>query len=290
MWWHDEKPITVRRRHANRRRPTREPILLVNARLAEKRQEWRHRISTIVLVTVTVLALAWGAMVGTQHLVRVLFTENDQFVITELDCASDPGGRLKTSHITEYAGLKKGMNLFGVDLDAVRENLESVPLVSSVEVRRQLPDTLVVRVTERMALARLGSRRSKLPLAVDREGYVLGPSSVSPSLPAITGFGKSVLRPGNHIRASEIRDAIQVLDICDSTRLSQYIAISSIDVAHPEFMDLRLSNAERVLLARKELDWRLRQVAAILQTSQQVGRSVAMIDATGEDIFPVKYR
>jgi cell division septal protein FtsQ len=290
VWWHDDKPITVRRRHANRRRPTREPILMVNARVAEKRQEWRHRISTIVLVTVTVLALAWGAMVGTQHLVRVLFTENDQFVITKLDCASDPGGRLKSTHITEYASLKKGMNLFGVDLDEVREDLESVPLVSSVEVRRQLPDTLVVRVTERMALARLGSRRSKLPLAVDREGYVLGPSSVSPSLPAITGFGKGAMRPGNHIRASEIRDAIQVLDICDSTRLNQYIAISTIDVGHPEFMDLRLSNAERVLLAREDLDWRLRQVAAILQTSQQGGRSVAMIDATGEDIFPVKYR
>jgi cell division septal protein FtsQ len=163
-------------------------------------------------------------------------------------------------------------------------------LVRSVKVRRQLPDTLVIDVIERTALARLDDSGRGLPLAVDAEGYVLGPSSYSPSLAVIRGVRQDGLRPGTHLRADAVRDALEVLDICDTTRISQFINIHLIDVGRADYLDVRLTTGERVLLKRENLDWRLRQVAAILQTSDEPGKRIAIIDGTGDDIFPVEYR
>ncbi len=291
MWWNEEKPITVRRRRKNpKRRRKKEPILLVKARKAEQHKEWRHRMGSIVMVTIIFMGIIWLSMIGVQALGKMLFTENDQFQIQKLVLETDPNGKLRESHIREYAGLSEGQNLFAVNIDKVRKALESVPLVDTVEVRRDLPSTLIVRVSERTAIARIGRRASSFPLAVDSEGYILGPSSYSPDLPLIIGLHERGLKPGVQLTKSEARDALEVLDRCDTTRLSQLLKISAIEVGRAEYLDVRLVSGERILLAREKLDWRLRQVAAILQTSDANERRIAVIDGTGENIFPVEYR
>ncbi len=291
MWWNEEKPITVRRRRKNpKRRRKKEPILLVKARKAEQHKEWRHRMGSIVMVTVILVGVIWLSMMGVQALGKILFTENKQFQIEKLVFETDANGKLKESHIREYAGLSEGINLFAVDIDKIRMALESVPLVNTVEVRRDLPGTLIVRVTERTPLARLGRRASSFPLAVDAEGYVLGPSSYSTSLPVINGLQERGLKPGSQLTKPEVRDALDVLDTCDTTRLGQLLKVQVIEVGRPEYLDMRLVGGERILLGREKLDWRLRQVAAILQTSGEDGRRIAVIDGTGENIFPVQYQ
>jgi cell division septal protein FtsQ len=224
---------------------------------------------------------------GVRYTGRQLFTRNNEYAIRHLDLNSD--GRLKTWHIREYAGLEEGMNLFSVDIRKIRRDLESVPLVRSVTVQRRLPDTLAVRITERVALARLGARRSGLPLAVDREGYVLGPSARSPALPAITGLPLRGLRPGSYLDDPVIRDALKVLDVCDTTRLNDYIKIERVDVHDPDFLELQLETGPRVQLARNRFDWRLRKVAGILRANRQMGRMPSLINATGDNNFPVQY-
>lgn len=49
-----------------------------------------------------------------------------------------------------------GAGFLGVDVDAVRDGLESLPWVQSATVRRAWPDKLIVRVTEQQVLARWG--------------------------------------------------------------------------------------------------------------------------------------
>ncbi|MDH5509935.1 MAG: FtsQ-type POTRA domain-containing protein [Nitrospinota bacterium] len=51
--------------------------------------------------------------------------------------------------VTDLLSLRSGTSIFNVDLEEAGRRLEGHPLVESVEIRRQFPSTLYVKVTER---------------------------------------------------------------------------------------------------------------------------------------------
>jgi len=286
--WFKEPDIYVRRPPQNKRRPSRDQLLMVNARMGEQRRARIHKIGGITLGLIALVGTLWAVMVGVKQLTRLLFTENPQFTLRQLELRSD--GKLKDRHIREYGHLAEGANLFALDIRQIRADLESVPVVDRVEVRRQLPDKLVVEVKERIAIARLGSDDHRHYLAIDREGHVLGPSSRSPDLPAITGLRDRGLRPGSYLDQELVRDALLVLDLCDTTRVGETVRIASIDVRHPEYLDIRMKGGERVWFGRQRLEWRLGQLAQVLQEASQMSRAIETADLTVDRNFPVQFR
>jgi len=277
MWWYDETTLKGDGSRHKRRR-SRGPVLYART----GGHDGHGHMAGIVLVSVTVLALCGAVFTGVLFAGRKLFVQNPRFTITVLDLRSD-GTRLSPNHIREYSGLETGQNLFAADLGEIRRKLELVPLVGRVSIRRQFPDTLVVEVSERSALACLKSDRSASLLAVDREGYVLGPVHSSPELPVVEGFAEKGLRPGSQVRAPEIRDAISLLDIVDSTpSIAQHLNIMAVNVRDKERLDVRLASGKRLLLAPGKLEWRLQRAADSLLADMQRGGGHMLFDITGD--------
>ncbi|WP_293001114.1 FtsQ-type POTRA domain-containing protein [Nevskia sp.] len=67
--------------------------------------------------------------------------------------------RLQAVEIVRATDAGIGLHLFDADLDAMRERIEALAWVSHARVSRQWPDTLNVRVTERVPYARWGEAR-----------------------------------------------------------------------------------------------------------------------------------
>ncbi len=288
MWFEDDQSDSRRRKYNRRVNAGRQPILLVNARLGEHRRDRMSRAGAITMMVIAVAGAIWVFMLGARYLGEKLFSQNEQFVIRNLDLSSD--GKLKPAHIREYGQIEEGMNLFDVDIQKVRKDLESVSVVSRVEVHRKLPDTLVVRIVERIPIARLSQDDGSYHLAVDKEGYVMGPTSLSPGLPSILGVKDRGLRPGSRLTDANADDALAMIEICDSAQLSRLVKIKSVDVGNPEDLDVRLMQGERVLLSRIDVEAKLQRLASIIKTSAEKGQKIAAVDLTMDKNFPVQYR
>jgi cell division protein FtsQ len=291
MFGFGDKDIYVRRPEPNRRRRiSSQPILMVNARLAEQRRERLHRVGAVLTTLIALAGLGWLIVSGGQWLGRRLFTENPRYTVKHLLFELSAGTQLPADRLREYSKLREGVNLFAVDLRAVVSDLMKVPLVSQVRVTRRLPDTLIVRVAERVALARLGQDDQRYHLAVDREGRVLGPSARSPNLPALIGLRDRALRPGDEIQDPGVLTALQILDRCDTTRVGQVVKIKSIDLRHPDHLVLRLSQGELIDFGPEQWDVRLGRLARAVQEAADVGKVIDYADFTVDKNMAVRFR
>ena len=109
-----------------------------------------------------------------------------------------------------------GRNLVRLDLDRLRRNLELIPWVKTVVVRRVLPDKLVIDIEEREPVA--FARLAQGTLLIDEEGTLLenNPEKLSRAdFPVIlgmeSGYGPEVLRR-NRERISLYLRLIRSLD------------------------------------------------------------------------------
>ncbi|HAL91752.1 MAG TPA: hypothetical protein DCM68_01850, partial [Verrucomicrobia bacterium] len=155
------------KRRTNRRR---ESVLKVAARTVERRRTIRRRMGAALTLLVGIPSLGVGLYWGGGAAWRAMFAENDFFQIRKIEVTTD--GSLGAEHIREYAKVREGLNLFAVRPKEIRDMLLSVPVIENAQVGRRLPDTMVIEVAERVAVARLGRPGSGSPLAVDATGHV----------------------------------------------------------------------------------------------------------------------
>lgn len=263
----------------NRRRsPSRDHLLLVTARVNGAQQERMRKAGALAVVLAALAGAVWAGAMGSTALAAWLFQKNQRFDIKQLDLHSS--GRLSPAHLRHYAGLSEGQNLFAVDIAALRAKLAGVPLISQVEVQRRLPDTLVVRVQERVALAQIP--QTGMPaLPVDREGHVMSPPAPS-HLPRIAGVSERGLAPGGVLRQAAAREALTLLDIHDNARLADAVPIATVDVSDPTQFVLTLRNGGRVMMGRDHMERRLNRLLEMLRYGEERDEDLVTADLTGD--------
>jgi cell division septal protein FtsQ len=261
-----------------RRNRPRESVLKAAARSVDRRRVVRRRIGLALTVLVGIPALAAGLAWGGHEAWRAMFSENEFFRIRQIEVTTD--GTLGAELIQEYARVEPGLNLFAVRPEEIRKTLLSVPVIANAQVGRRLPDTLIIEVAERVAVARLGRPGSGSPLAVDVAAHVLGPSSVRASLPVILGVRDNGLRPGDVVKDPMLKDALKILEICNQAAMRQELVVATIDLGNEEQLDLGLMSGEQVLLSRERLEEKLRQLPVMRAMARKKGLDLAVYDMT----------
>lgn len=260
----------------------RESVPRSAARVVERRQARRRAWKQLGLLLGTLLLLAgvaWGGWAAW----LAMFSENVFFEIQQIEVTTD--GDLGRGHILEYAKVGVGQNLFAVNPQHIRALLMSVPVVANAQVGRRLPDTLVIELTERVAVARLGRAGSGSPLAVDSQGHVLGPSSVRARLPVVVGIRDMGLRPGDQVKDPMLAEALTVLEVCNQAGVRPELTVATIDVSNEEQLDVGLATGEQVLLSRTGVEKKLRQLCAMREVARRRGLALGVYDMTVERNF-----
>ncbi len=230
---------------------------------------------------------------------RVLFA-NPQFAIARITIETD--GALTPQQVQRFAGVRVGQNIFSVDLREAQRNLELIPQVQRVEIRRELPQRLVIRVSERIAVARLQSSSRQLSDAVfyvDRAGVVMKPIRLDDgtvlqplaarTLPLLTGAALADVRVGRAVESDQMRRALVLLDALEQSGAGAAMEVEQIDLS--KLHHLTLTTKQRMTVRFDVQDFRpqLRRLNAILAWAQQHQRAVASVDLTVNRGVPVSF-
>lgn len=145
------------------------------------------------------------------------------------------------------AGHRRGF--FVINLDRVREELEAMPWVETVRLRRRWPDTIEVAITEPVPVARWGEDH-----LLDRQGGVFGPVDLADwdFLPALEGAA------GRQLELMQ-----RYLEV--SARLADIgLAVSGVRESARRAWTIRLENGGEILMGRDSDLSRLEQLVPLM--------------------------
>lgn len=200
----------------------------------------RARVATMAaslsIGTVFVVYVAWRC--GSAALDHFVY-KNSAFSIQRIELSTD--GVISHEQIRAWAGIKKNDNLFALDLNRVKRDLELVAFVESASVERILPNAIRLSVVEREPVARVQDH------LIDRNGFVMMPleshqrAIPGPSIdhyPAIIGHNRNEVPLGRETESLQVRAALQFLQEFENSAMAAHVDIAKIDVSHPDVLQV----------------------------------------------------
>jgi len=185
-------------------------------------------LAAAVLVTVFVSLLLY----------RSFFTANPRFAVRNIEVNGHGYWRENSRMLAKRVALETGGNIFRVDLGDLRKRLEHIPGIAAATAGRKLPDTVVLKIEERIPRALLGNPRS--PYVVDEHGVVvLRRESIANKLrlPVISGIPLREFRPG--VADKRLMPALELL--MTTLRGFPDIRILQISIVSPRRLEFRMT-------------------------------------------------
>lgn len=198
-------------------------------RLWRAKREKRSSLRRFV-IAIQIGAAICAALVGA-FLLTERFAIPNRFRIASIEVKGNKF--LSEGEVREMLGPAIGGNLISADLEALRSNLAASPWVGGAVVRRKLPDTLLVDVTERFPIALAETDQLYV---MDSSGELidlLGPRTAGFDLPIIRGLGGVSVE----VRRDRARRANALLE--DLGELSAEVSEISVDRAGDLMVVLR---------------------------------------------------
>lgn len=195
------------------------------------------------------LVIGWGIWLAVGWIHSFLFTQNDRFVLQRIEAHSD--GVLSEQLLQEWTGLEPGINIYELDLNALRTRLESHAIIRRALVRRSLPSGIEVAVNERVPIARMGQVEGRMNWLLDKDGVLIQKSFQSKHLPFLVGVRQNVTL-GESVADSPAVHALSCIEEWRGlpSKMRELLQLHVISVGHPDYLDLRTRDGFQILLPR----------------------------------------
>ena len=176
--------------------------------------------------------------------------------------------------ILSASGARKGADLFKFDIYAAKLAIEKIPQIYSANLRRKLPDTIIIQIAERKARAIINIGGDKIPpICVDSEGVILPfeASGGQDDMTVINGINISRLKLGTICGDNNLKIALTILRLHDISILKEKVNVEkiSIDKSGDIHIDEREKNPRRRLykvhLGKDGFEQKLANLAEILK-------------------------
>ena len=268
------------------------------------------RANRVRLVVISLLVLA-GPFFGLYLLWRcgeaalnVFVYENADFAIQQIDVQTD--GVIAPEQLRRWTGVKPGANLIGLDLAAVKRNLELVSVIDSVSVERVLPRTLKIRVTERDPVAQVNVPRADgangIAISVfqlDADGMVMQPldprlsvvplAQMNSQLPVIAGVNAFQLQPGRRVELPQVQAALRLVTAFAKSPMAGLVDLRRVDVSAPGVLVATTGQGGEITFGLDNLEQQLRRWRLVYDLGLRQQKSIASVDLAVANNVPVRW-
>ncbi len=292
------------RRLANRKL-RRDNVLDVKLRSSATRRA-RLRLACTALAgalgTWFVLFLIWRA--GNWAL-RALIYENDAYAVEHVEVQTD--GILPVAWLSQWSGVKTGENLLALNLYRVQRDLELMPLVRRASVQRVPPNTLRVRIEERVPVAEVklpqfrtdSGAPSWASYYLDETGAViqwleawnavLAGSLTNAPLPQLLGVSGAELRPGRTLTSVPALAALRLIAAFNDSPLCGLVELESVDVSGGSLLEVRTEEGARVTFGLERPQDQLHRWRLVHDYAQRQGKAIQSLDLSVTNNAPVVF-
>lgn len=192
-----------RRKNASRPKNTKRQISESDG--GKRRQQRRKTIRTVLRVFATLAitgATIWAGLATYTHT-----TTSPYFAVSTVELSG--ASRLRKKEIFVTAGFVEGINIFRFDEERAKRSLEDHPWIETATVKRKLPRTLKIEISERKSVAVL---IMDVPYLVDETGEVFKRWSEGDPIPApvISGIRREEFIEDSVRVQERVRDAIHL--------------------------------------------------------------------------------
>ena len=196
-------------------------------RIYEQRKRNRFRTRFYVLITCAILLVAWLIIstTGIFTIDAIVVQGNSHYTAEEI---------INIGHATS------GRNIvYQANIKETKEYLENNPYIKRAEVRRRLPSTLVIKVTERQE--RLAFKYDDDYLVMDEEGILLRKTRNKPKTTIIQGVVVNKIKLGEEIGAENSRDMERALELI-KTMISSDLYFVKADISNVKTIEAYIYN------------------------------------------------
>ena len=255
-----------------------------------RRATWLVKVSAVVLTILSVSA-------SVRWVYRQIFFENAEFRLNRLQIVTDVV--LTDAEVAAAAQVEPGMNLMEIDLDEVREQIGSLPMVLRSEVVRELPDRLSIQVEERVPLAWLSCpphgvrpRNSMHGFLVDASGDVFKCHKLVKrflELPVIETMHMPKPAAGTKVESGPVRDAIELIRKSNALFEPDGLEIVELRLRNAWSLVARYNNEMEVVFGAEDSGRGLQDLRWIVSHAHAAGKELATVNLIPSKNIPVTF-
>ena len=231
---------------------------------------------------------------GAREAVKRLVFENPDYHVQTIELQTD--GTLQREQVLKAAGLHEGANIFSVNLASVRDRIQQLPQADEVEVVRKLPGEIDIRVVERKPVAWITSETeindpftSDAAFLVGARGVLMKQKKLLPEylgLPLIVGCSSETLEAGKIVESPEVKTALELLRLTESTFLQMRFQIREIDVSKSYCLLVTDKNRSRVMFGLNDLEGQLRRLQVFLDYCDNTKQELETVNLVAQRNIP----
>ena len=281
-----------RRRPARRKR--REHLLEVTATAETERRRRNQKALLYVFEGIFLAGLLAVAWFGVTLFIEQFFTKNKNYDVRIVEVNTD--GVMTREEVLSKTGIREGLNIFSLNLEAAQKALALIPEVKSASVQRNLPDTVTISIEARRPIAWVapgdtGADPSTMETSclVDEDGVMIKPQGFEAShtrLPVVYGVPTEQWRIGDKIEMPELEAALDLFTLA-AERSNPQVSLRAADITKGWCIVAWNDPQTRLTFGLKDIPAQLDRLQVILSHVDQTSRRIATANLIPERNTPV---
>lgn len=281
-----------RRRPARRKR--REHLLEVTATAETERRRRNQKALLYVFEGIFLAGLLAVAWFGVTLFIEQFFTKNKNYDVRIVEVNTD--GVMTREEVLSKTGIREGLNIFSLNLEAAQKALALIPEVKSASVQRNLPDTVTISIEARRPIAWVapgdtGADPSTMETSclVDEDGVMIKAQGFEAShtrLPVVYGVPTEQWRIGDKIEMPELEAALDLFTLA-AERSNPQVSLRAADITKGWCIVAWNDPQTRLTFGLKDIPAQLDRLQVILSHVDQTSRRIATANLIPERNTPV---